>query len=475
MSAQEPGAAVASSEAQQLHRKLSSFGVLLLTLSCLSPVLSIYGVGSDVVLRAGTGAAGMFMVGIGVALVWAIVYAELGSAYPYAGGDYVGVGSILGPWAGFASLTVWAVTQGPTIAFLARTIASYVSDLVPAAAPLIVTFAALAAAVAVALLAVRTSTVVTGIFLGVEMLAVVALIAVGLWHPTRSLAEVLAHPVTLGAAGTLVPVALGAMALAGVSAAYATTGGNQAIAFGEELAQPHRHMGRVILIAGLIGAFATAVPVIVVVISAPDLASMLRSPAPFSAFVASVAGPAAGRALSAGVILAVFNALIVQIMFSARLCFSFGRDEIFNPAVNAMLARVHRSSGAPRAATWFISMIAAVCCLLNTHLQVVFISGLTVYSLGLVSYAVLIGRSRQLTGQPGYWRSMLFPVAPVLGLVLAVVFGIADLVDADAGRPSLLLLGAMIAAGLLWHHLVLRRRPGGWAPKIVSTAPSSAA
>jgi amino acid transporter len=475
VSAQKPNAAAASSAAPQLHRKLSSFGVLLLTLSCLSPVLSIYGVGSDVLLRAGSGAAGMFLVGIGVALVWAVVYAELGSAYPYAGGDYVGVGSILGPWAGFASLTVWAVTAGPTIAFLAKTIASYVSDLLPAASPLIVTFGALAAAVAVALLAVRTSAIVTGIFLGIEMLAVVALIAVGLWHPTRSLAEVLAHPVTLGAAGTLVPVAMGAMALAGVSAAYATTGGNQAIAFGEELAQPHLHMGRVILIAGLIGAFATAVPVIVVVISAPDLTSMLRSPAPFSAFVASVAGPAAGRALSAGVILAVFNALIVQIMFSARLFFSFGRDEIFNPAVNTLLARVHRSSGAPRAATWFASMIAAVCCLLNTHLLVVFISGLTVYSLGLVSYAVLIGRSRQLTGQPGYWRSMLFPLAPLLGLTLAVVFGIADLVDADAGRPSLLLLGAMIAAGLLWHHLVLRRRPGGWAPKVASIAPASAA
>src|SRR5580658_6674930 len=148
----------------QLHRKLSSFGVLLLTLSCLSPVLSIYGVGSDVLLHAGTGAAGMFICGIGVAVVWAVVYAELGSAYPYAGGDYVGVGSILGPWAGFASLTIWAVTAGPTVAFLVKTIAIYFSDLVPAAPPLLVTFCALGAALAVALLAVRTSAFVTGIF-----------------------------------------------------------------------------------------------------------------------------------------------------------------------------------------------------------------------------------------------------------------------------------------------------------------------
>ena len=87
------------------------------------------------------------------------------------------------------------------------------------------------------------------------------------------------------------------MAMAGVSAAYATCGGNQAIAFGEELAQPHRHMGGVILIAGVIGAFATALPVVAVVLGVRDLPSILKSPAPLSSFIASVAGPAAERLL----------------------------------------------------------------------------------------------------------------------------------------------------------------------------------
>jgi amino acid transporter len=454
-------------DTNQLHRRLAPFGVLLLTLSCLSPVLSIYGIGSDVVLHAGTGAAGMFICGIGVAVVWAIVYAELGSAYPYAGGDYVGVGSILGPWAGFASLTFWAVTAAPNTAFLAKTIATYFSDLVPVASPMIVTFGALGAAIGVALLAVRTSARVTGIFLGIEMMGVLVLIGAGLSHPARSLTDVVFHPITLGGAGTLIPVAIGAMALAGVSAAFATAGGNQAIAFGEELGEPHRHMGRVILLAGLIGAFATAVPVIAVVIGASDLPSVLKSPAPFSAFIAAAAGPVAGHALSVGVIVAIFNAMTATIMFYARLFFSLGRDQIFHPTVNAVLASVHRSSGAPRAATWTIGIFSAACCLLGTHLLVVFISGLTVYSLGLVSVAVLVGRRRRLTGQPGYWRSSLFPMAPILGLVLAGGFGVADLLDADAGRPSLLVLGTMILAGLLWHHFVLRRRAGGWAPRIV--------
>ncbi len=152
-----------ANQANRLHRVLSSFGVLLLTLSCLSPVYSIYGIGSDILLHVGTGAAIVFISGIGVAVVWAVVYAELASAYPYAGGDYVGVGAILGPWAGFASLTVWAVTAGPANAFLAKTIATYVGELVPTVSPLLVTFVALGAAIAVALLAVRTSALVTGV------------------------------------------------------------------------------------------------------------------------------------------------------------------------------------------------------------------------------------------------------------------------------------------------------------------------
>jgi amino acid transporter len=459
-----------ANNANRLHRVLSSFGVLLLTLSCLSPVYSIYGIGSDVLLHVGTGAAIVFICGIGVAVVWAVVYAELASAYPYAGGDYVGVGAILGPWAGFASLTVWAVTAGPANAFLAKTIATYVGELVPTVSPLLVTFVALGAAIAVALLAVRTSALVTGVFLGIEMLAVLVLIGAGLRHPVRGLAEVVLHPVMLGSSGSLTSVAIGAMALAGVSAAYATSGGNQAIAFGEELAEPHRHMGRVILLAGMIGAFATAIPVIAVVIGASDLASILKSDAPFSAFVAAVAGPVAGHVLSAAVIVAIFNALIAQIMFLARLFFSLGRDEIFNPTVSAILAKVHLSSGAPRAATWVVGAISAACCLLNNHMLIAFISGLTVYVLLLVSFAVLVGRSRGLTGQPGYWRSWLFPVAPILGLLLAMTFGVADLLDKEAGRPSILILGAMIGVGLLWYCFVLRQRNGGWSPRVEARA-----
>ena len=453
----------------RLRRKLSSFGVLLLTLSCLSPVFSVYGPGSDVMQHAGTGAAALFLIGIGAALIWAVVYAELGSAYPYAGGDYVGVGSTLGPAAGFACLALWAATILTTNAYLAKVVATYVAEAAPGVPVYAVTFGALALAVAIALLAVRLSALVTGFFLCIEMLAVLVLIIVGFRHGAGGLPTILAHPALPEPGGGWLPVDASALAVGAVTAAFATVGGNQAIAFGEELIDPHRRMGNVIMIACLGGAIAIALPVVAVVVGAGAKAAIYLSPAPFSAFIASVAGVTAARALSACVALAIFNALIASVMFSGRLLFSFGRDAVFPAAMSTALACVHGGSGAPRTATLAVAAASAACCLLDVHVLLVFLSGLVVYGLALVSLAVLVGRLKGLTGKPGYWRSPLFPLAPVLGLALAVIFAAADVADRSVGRPSLLILGAVLVAAVLWYHGVLKRRPGGWAPRLGHT------
>ncbi len=77
---------------------------------------------------------------------------------------------------------------------------------------------------------------------------------------------------------------------------------------------------------------------------------------------------------------------------------------------------------------------------------------------------MLIGRLKGLTGREGYWRSPLFPLAPVAGLAMAAVFTVSDLLDKDAGRPSLILLGLVVLAAFIWSQLGLRRR--GWTPKL---------
>ncbi len=451
----------------RLRRELSSFAVLLLTLSSLSPVVSVFGVGADVLHQAGAATAGLFGLALVAALVWAMVYAELGSAYPYAGGDYVGVGRVLGAWAGVVTLVLWAVTAGPSVAFGAETLTTYVRQLAPQLPDQAVTFGGLAGAVGVALLSVRRGAWVTGLFLAVESIAVVVLIVVGAGRPARGLDALIFHPLVVGAGGALVPLSLGVAALAALSAVYATVGGNQAICFGEELKDPHRRMGRVVVMACLGGALATALPVIFVVLNAPDLGALLRSPAPFAQFVSAALGPWAGPALSGAVALAIFNANIVGVMGAARLFFSMARDGLFPAPVNRVLSGVDTRSGTPRAATLAVGAFVAACCFVNSHVLLVFLTGLLVYGWSLVCLAVLIGRLKGLTGGPGYWRAPLYPLAPVAGLAMAVVFTISDLADKDAGRPSLLLLGLVVLAALGWSQFGLRRR--GWTPQLGET------
>jgi amino acid transporter len=450
----------------RLNRQLSSIGVLLLTLSCLSPVLSVYGAGSDLLQHAGTGAAGLLVLAVLGTIVWATVYAELGSAYPYAGGEYVGVGSILGGWAGVATSAMWAVTAGPANAFEAQILSKYVAEIAPGVSPMLVALGSLCAAVGVALLTIRNGALVTGLFLLVEMTAVLVLICGGFIHPARSLLDVMVHPVLANSSGELVPVTLPVLAIAGVSALYATVGGGQALYFGEELRDPHERMGGVVLAAGLLGAAAIALPIMGVVLGAHDLKGILDSPVPIASFVSSTLGPRLGLLLSAGVAAAIFNAMIVQIMTNARLFYSAARDKLFNEPVNRWLGQVDASSGAPRAATLLVGMFSAVCCFFSAHTLLIFLTGLLVYPWALVCLAVWVGRAKGITGCRGYWRAPLHPLFPLLGLGVAVAIGAADFADPVAGRPSLILLGLVFIATILWNRWVLQKRAGGWAPSV---------
>ncbi|WP_327754556.1 APC family permease (plasmid) [Sphingobium sp. SJ10-10] len=439
----------------------------MLTLSCLSPVLSVYGAGSEVLRQAGTAAGPLFLLGIAATALFVLVYAEFGAAFPYAGGDYVGVGSILGSWAGVVVLALWAVFAGPGNAFEAKIFAAYAHELLPMIPLSVLTGGALLSATAIALLAVRWGAIVTGTILAVEAAVIVVLIGAGFLSPARNFTETITHPLTMTAGGLIAPAA-SALALGAVSAFYAAAGGQQAIYFGEELERPHRRMGPIIIMAGLIGACATAFPVIAISIGANDLPGVLGSPAPIAMFAIEKLGIWAGTALNIGVVLAIFNALIVQVMAYSRLYFSLGRDKLFNTGTNRWLASVDGPSGVPRNATLAIAVYSALACFLDSRTLLIFMTGILVYGWSLVCISVLVGRYKGLTGGHGYWRIPLHPVAPVLGLVLAGAIAFANLSDRDAGRPSLIALGIVMLVAIAWYHLVLARRPGGWQPRIGS-------
>ena len=83
-------------------------GILLLTLSAITPACSLYVLVPGIIQQAGTGAF-LAMVAAGfIALAMGFVYAELASAFPLAGGEYAMIGRTLGPGTGFIFMGMYS-------------------------------------------------------------------------------------------------------------------------------------------------------------------------------------------------------------------------------------------------------------------------------------------------------------------------------------------------------------------------------
>jgi amino acid transporter len=432
---------------------------MLLTLSALSPVASVYITGAGVLHLAGTGAGLAFLSGGVIAAVMGLLYAELGAAFPGAGGIYASLARVLGAAGAFPCIALQMVTGAPMMAFTAMGLADYVRVLAPGAPYLAIVWGSLVLACGLAALKIRTSAWITGVFLVVELVALSVVTAVALWHPARSLAAVVMHPVYLDH-GALAPVPWTVLGLAMVAGVYACAGANWALFFGEEMHDAPRLLGRVTAWAGVVASVTIAVPMVLIVMSAPDVHAMLASEAPVAAFLSATGGPMAAAVVSVGVIAAIFNNQVALAMALARFMFATGRDGIWLGVVNRAFARLHAGWQSPVMATALLGVVSAVAVLLGERALLIIISG-NVFEYLLMGAAVLVGRRRGSTGR--LFRVALHPVVPCAAFVVVVMFVVADWMDPDAGRPSILLLSAVFLASLAYCRLRLRGRRIQWS------------
>jgi len=344
------------------------------------------------------------------------------------------------------------------MAFTAMGLADYMRFLFPGAPYLPITLATLALACAIGVLKIRTGAVITGIFLCIEFLGLAILTTTALLHPTRSLASVLAHPVYL-AHGALAPVPWATMALALVAGVYATAGANWALFFAEEMQDAQRRMGRVTAWAGVLASITIAIPMVLLVMSAPDLTSMLNAEAPIAAFLQSTGGRTASIIVSAGVITAIFNNQVALGMALARFMFATGRDGIWPRAVNRAFGRLHAGWQTPLRATVILGLVSAAAVFLGERVLLIIISG-NVFEYLLMAAAMIAGRRAGLTGK--FFRVALHPALPYFVFLLVAASVLSDWQDTDAGRPSMLLLGAVFIASLAYCRVGLKGRAIRW-------------
>ncbi len=446
----------AAKRVQALARSLGARDVLVLTLSGLSPTASVYITGSAVLHMAGTGAAMALLLGGSVVVLASLLYAELGAAFPRAGGVYPGITAVLGPGPGLVVVTLGLITAPATLAFAASGLADYLRVLAPVLPRLPLAFGALGSAALLCTLNIRTSAWVTAAFLAAEMGALLVLTCAAGLHPARGLGEVLAHPMMLGPQHRLAPTPNWTLMLATLSGAYACAGSGLAIYFSEDMRGPPRRIGGMVAWIGLITAVIVIVPLVLLTTGIADLKPILAAEAPISAYLTVTFGYPIAYATSLVVALAILNNIIASMLAFSRFLYATGRDGAWPRPISAWLSKLHERFGSPWLASLALALTAGVLCLVGERGLLVLLSG-EVFTATLVAASVLVGRQRHLTGTSSF-RSPLFPLLPLLGFMIVAAFFSADWHDRTAGRPSLLLLAGVAMLAAAYHYVFRRRR-----------------
>jgi amino acid transporter len=440
-----------------LNRVLSPFGVMLLTLSALSPVGSVYVGGGAVLHMAGTGAAIAYILGGVVAAILALVYAELAAAFPRSGGYYPAVTAILGRWAGFPIITGMLVLGPAFMAFTGLGLADYVRVLAPGLPLGAIAIGGVLAACVIASLRVRTSERVTALFMAIEAIALTLLVGVALMHPARSLVSVVAHPVMLDS-GQIKPTSPAVVALALIAGAWSCGGASFACYFGEELKDAQVRIGRVVAWTGVVASLAIAAPVTLTVLSIGQLKPVLAAEAPFAVYLAAAGGPLIATLVSLGVVAALFNNLIAAAMAYARLFYSTARDGVLPQPLAGWMARLDGRRRTPIVAMAVVAGASLLAELAGVRrLTVLMAIDLTMIPIAL---AALYGRRRAVTGR--WFKAWLHPAAPLFTLGFMVVSIWVNWLDLDAGRPSLLIMGGLFLGSIAVYLLHIRRSAVVW-------------
>ena len=432
-------------------------GVLLLTLSAVTPASSVYVIIPGIITQAGTG--GLFSLGAAavVALAMALVYAELASAFPHAGGEYAMLGRTLGPFIGYVFLGMNVVGSTLSPAVLSLGASDYVAAVWPGVQSVPLGVAIVGLSMLLGMLNIRLNAWVTGVFLLVEMFALLLLTAMGFAHARRGLPELLAHPVIL-AHGGFAPTPVAMMGLATAVAIFSYNGFGAAVYFSEEMHEAPRLVARTILLALVLTVAFEFVPVIAVMMGAPDLKHLLAAESPFSDFLLGAGGRALDTVVSLGIALAIVNAVIATVLINARFLFSSGRDGVWHESFNGALVQVHSRFQSPWVATLLAGISAIATCFVPFHILLVMNGTGVVVMYVLLCLGSLAGRITGATAHAPY-RMPLFPLAPAFALLALGYVIYANWTDKDVGRPSLIVSLVLIVLATA-YFAVLRRRRG---------------
>ena len=391
-----------------------------------------------------------------IALAGALAYAELGSLFPKAGGQYVYLRDAYHPLVGF--LYGWALLlliECGAIAAVAITFAEYALRLVGRedASALPLAIAAIVVVSAINYLGVKPGSRVLNVFVVLKVAALAVLIGAGfLIAPAVPQAGAAG-----GAAGAGDALAGGSAALpilfgaALVPILFSYGGWQNANYVAEEIADPRRNLPRSLL-AGTLLVAVIYVLVNVVYLRALGLEGLAATRTPASDAAGRLLGPAGDRFVAAAIAVSTFGFLDLAVLAPTRVYYAMAADGLFFRGVSRLHPRFRTPSLAiVLQAAWAIALAltGTYAALVDT---VVFADWIF---FGLTVGSVLVFRRREPLGAriAGGFRMPLYPALPILfALVSAGV--VASVVASNPVRSAMgaALLLAGVPAYLYWKR-----------------------
>ncbi len=451
-----------------LRRSINTLGSAALAVSAIAPTASVFVVAPIAFMVQGTGAFWGFVIAGVISVGMAMCWAELGSAYPIAGGNYPLIARVLGRPVGFVALGLQLVNVVVIPSEFGLGAAQFLSVIWPGENPHLLGAGIVVVLGVIAVLSIRINARVTGLFVIIELLVLTVVTVLGFTHIHQS-PSVLVSPHTFDVKGNSFPLTASAL-FAGVAlAVYAYDGYQFPIVYSEEMRGRPRTVARAIFLSLTIAVVAELLPAIAVLMAAPSLSKLSTAGAPMGYVITAIGGSTVNTVISLGVALAILNATLAIMLSFGRILFSSGRDLAWPGPVNTWLATVHPRLRTPWVATAFVAAVGAcLTAVSNLAALVTFTSVIAVVIYALVGLSALVSRLRQ-RGLSRPYRMPIWPLPPLVALAGLVIV-------ATQQRPRNVAIVAcfVIAASIYYVAYLHRRKSSRWLMLEPTTAEKEA-
>ena len=406
----------------------------------------------------------VWIVGGLLSLAGALSYAELAAAIPEAGGEYAYLREAYGPLWGFVySWTQMLVAKSGSIATLATGFFLYLTNFFPSfdhvfyslslpigpgGGPLEFRYGQI---FAIALILSLAWLNYYGVKLGgnvqvavtivkVALIAFIILAGLGLGHP---------HPPS---PGPVAPLTFTGFIAALVAALWAYDGWNNVSMVSSEIKAPQKNLP-LALIGGTLAViiiYLLANMAYFYVMQPAEVASGTRVAADM---MRKVMGAGGANAVSIAAMISIFAALNGSILSGARVPYAAARQGYLFPA----LGRVHPQYHTPSVSILVLSLLACLLVLSGRYddlFNLVIFASWILY--GMTAAAVIVLRWKQ-PDLPRPYRTIGYPVVPLLFIFGAIILLISTIIDPQHRRESLMGI-VLIAAGLPFYFYWKLRR-----------------